>query len=110
MLATLAERRILRSLEEGGDVRYEIFHDVLAQPVLAWRAEHEAERELERPAGGVGPAASAPARGHRRSAAVLLAVMGGVTVYALTQRTEAQQQAREAKANGLVVNRGRRAR
>ncbi len=48
MLATLADRRILRSLEEGGDVRYEIFHDVLAQPVLAWRARHRTERDVER--------------------------------------------------------------
>ena len=47
-LTTLAERRILRSLEEGGDVRYEIFHDVLAHPVLAWRARHRIEREIER--------------------------------------------------------------
>ena len=48
VLAILADRRILRSLDEGGDVRYEIFHDVLAEPVVAWRASHEAERELER--------------------------------------------------------------
>ena len=27
--------------------RYEIFHDVLAQPVLAWRVGYEAEREVE---------------------------------------------------------------
>ena len=48
VLATLAERRILRSVEEGGGVRYEIFHDVLAEPVLAWRARHRTEREIER--------------------------------------------------------------
>ena len=28
-------------------VRYEIFHDVLADAVLAWRTQHEAERRLE---------------------------------------------------------------
>src|SRR5262249_54567114 len=38
VLAALTERRILRSFEEGDTVRYEIFHDVLAQPVLVWRA------------------------------------------------------------------------
>jgi hypothetical protein len=48
VLGTLGERRILRSLEEGGGVRYEIFHDVLAQPVLAWRTAHVADRELRR--------------------------------------------------------------
>ncbi len=103
VLATLADRRILRSLEEGGDVRYEIFHDVLAQPVLAWRASYEAERELERQQ-------EASDRRHRwllaiiAAGAVVLAVMGAVTVYALSQRTEAREQAREATANELVAN------
>ncbi|HEU0246910.1 MAG TPA: hypothetical protein VFR38_07465 [Gaiellaceae bacterium] len=103
VLSTLSERRILRSVEESGGVRYEIFHDVLAQPVLAWRASHEAERDLQRQQ-------EAADRRHRRllaiigASAVLLVAMGGVTLYALSQRTEARQQAREAKANGLVVN------
>ncbi len=103
VLATLADRRILRSLDEGGNVRYEIFHDVLAQPVLAWRASHESERELERQQ-------EASDRRHRvllaiiAAGAVLLAVMGAVTVYALSQRTEAREQAREAKANELVAS------
>jgi WD40 repeat protein len=103
VLSTLSERRILRSVEEGGGVRYEIFHDVLAQPVLAWRASHEAERGLQRQK-------EEADRRHRRllaiigAGAVLLVAMGGVTLYALSQRTEARQQAREAKANGLVVN------
>ena len=46
VLDKLSQRRILRSVEEGGDVRYEIFHDVLAEPVLAWRASYEADRDL----------------------------------------------------------------
>jgi len=100
VLTSLAERRILRSLQEGGDVRYEIFHDVLADPVLAWRAGHEADRELERQK-------QESDRRHRRLlgviavGAVLLAVMGAVTAYALSQRSEAQEQADEAKANEL---------
>jgi WD40 repeat protein len=103
VLAILAERRILRSLEEGKDVRYEIFHDVLAEPVLAWRASHEAERELARQK-------EASDRRHRRllaviaAGALLLAVMGAVTLYALSQRTEAREQARDAKASELVAN------
>ena len=100
VLAKLADRRILRSLEEGGGVRYEIFHDVLAQPVLAWRTGHEADRELEQQQ-------EVADRRHRRLlgvigvGAVLLAAMGAVTVYALSQRTEARSQAREAKAHEL---------
>ena len=103
VLSTLADRRILRSVEEGGGVRYEIFHDVLAQPVLGWRAAHEAERELERQQ-------ESADRRHRRLlgvigvSAVLLVAMGGVTLYALSQRTEAREQAREARANELEAN------
>ena len=102
VLSELADGRILRSLEEGGHVRYEIFHDVLAQPVLAWRSGHESERELERQQ-------EIADRRHRRLLAVigigalLLALMSAVTVYALTQRTEAREQADAAKANGLVA-------
>ena len=105
VLERLSELRILRSIEEGGHIRYEIFHDVLAEPVLAWRAEHEADRELE--------AQKREAdRRHRRLLAVIgvgaiaLAAMSAVTVYALTQRTEAREQARNAKANELEANAG----
>jgi WD40 repeat protein len=100
VLSRLADRRILRSVEEGGHLRYEIFHDVLAQPVLAWRAEHEAARELEAQKGESD-------RRHRRLlgiigvGAVLLAIMSAVTVYAVTQRGEAREQARNARANEL---------
>ena len=49
VLAKLGEERILRSVEGSGgrDSRYEIFHDVLAEPVLAWKASHETSRALE---------------------------------------------------------------
>ena len=103
VLSTLSERRILRSVDEGGATRFEIFHDVLAQPVLAWRAGHEAERELE-------AQQEASDRRHRRllaiiaGGAILLAVMSAVTVYALSQRTEARERAREARANELIEN------
>jgi WD40 repeat protein len=103
VLTALSSRRILRSVDEGDTVRYEIFHDVLGEPVLAWRAEHEADRELE-------AQKHESDRRHRRllaiiaAGAVLLAVMGAITVYAMTQRTEAREQAREAKANELVAN------
>jgi WD40 repeat protein len=100
VLATLSQRRILRSLEEGSGIRYEIFHDVLAQPVLAWRARHRTEREI----------ALQLADAHRRRrrlqllfvlVLVALALMGAVTVYALDQRAEARDQARAAKAHEL---------
>ena len=102
VLSTLSERRIVRSVDEGGATRFEIFHDVLAQPVLAWRTAHEGDRELE-------AQQEASDRRHRRllaviaAGAVLLAVMSAVTVYALSQRSEAREQAQEAHASGLVA-------
>ena len=102
MLAKLGNERILRSVagNGAGSSRYEIFHDVLAEPVLAWKAGHEAHRELDRQRGkrrgGTG-ACSGP----RRCRVVALLVMAGVTVFALTQRSEAQRQTRKARARAL---------
>ena len=51
VLRSLAHERILRPLGENGHAagdRYEIFHDVLGQAVLAWRARHDAEAALAR--------------------------------------------------------------
>jgi WD40 repeat protein len=100
VLDTLSERRILRSLEEGGSVRYEIFHDVLAQPVLAWRVRHRTERAVER---------ELAERQRRRSrmqrllalGAVALAILAVVTGFALVQRENANEQSREAQARRL---------
>ena len=64
VLESLGERRIVRSVEEGGGVRYEIFHDVLAS-----RCSRGARRTrpTRSSAGrdGVRPEAPAPARGDR---------------------------------------------
>jgi WD40 repeat protein len=100
VLDTLADRRILRSLEEGGSVRYEIFHDVLAQPVLAWRARHRTERDVER---------QLEERHRRRSRLQRILALGAVAVaalavvlgFALVQRTNAGEQARVAEARRL---------
>ena len=47
VLATLGRERIVRPVDgaDGGGARYEIFHDVLGDAVLAWRRERELERE-----------------------------------------------------------------
>jgi WD40 repeat protein len=104
VLARLGGDRIVRTIADGGPrgSRYEIFHDVLADPVLAWKAAHETERELER------QRAEAERR-HRRLlritvlAGVALAAMAGVTVFALTQRGEARSQAQLAGARQLAA-------
>ncbi len=93
VLDILAFRRILRP---GEDETYEIFHDVLAAPVLAWRARHDQEQALR-----------AAHRRSRRLALVaglaigLLALMTLVTIFALVQRSNAKDEAREAQAREL---------
>jgi WD40 repeat protein len=104
VLTKLGNERILRSVAADGerDSRYEIFHDTLAEPVLAWKAGHEAQRELDR------ERAESEKR-HRRLlrvvalAVIALLVMAGVTVFALTQRSQARSHARLARARELAA-------
>ena len=104
VLAALDVARILRRVpgRGGGPPRYEIFHDVLAPAVLAWRTRHEAERALER------ERAAARLR-HRRIgvvAAVALVALAGTTalaVWALSQRADARKQALAADAGALAA-------
>lgn len=100
VLAALGRERIVRAVDggENGATRYEIFHDVLADPVLAWRGERRLQ--LQRHASD---------RRHRRLAAVaaasLLALVltAGVAIYALAQRGHARTEARQARARELVA-------
>jgi WD40 repeat protein len=94
VLARLAAERIVRALDPGSNGgRYEIFHDVLASGVLAWRASFEAEQELERE------------RARRRraiafagTALLALAVVAAIALFALAQRERAQDRATTARA------------
>ncbi len=97
VLEALGRERIVRAVNGvGGAERYEIFHDVLADGVLAWRARRELERDREQ----------AHAR-QRRLAVVAavalfaLAVMTAVAVYAFTERSHARSSARQAQARAL---------
>ena len=99
MLAQLASERIVRPLDESrGNGRYEIFHDVLAEGVLAWRAAFESERELER-----------ERRRRRRAitvastALIALAAVTAVALFALVQRENARDAARRAHARELAA-------
>jgi WD40 repeat protein len=99
VLQRLTSERIVRASSENGPstTRYEIFHDVLADAVLAWRSRFEADRRLEEQR-------RAHERRQRRLLAIGagallgLAVMAAVAVYALAQRSNAQHQAARAKA------------
>jgi WD40 repeat protein len=105
----LAAERIVRPLADGDGrgPRYEIFHDVLADAVLAWRTRFEAERELAR--------TRAEAAGRHRRLVILstvslagLAIMAAIAIFALSQRGEARKEraaarveARHARARAL---------
>jgi len=100
VLTTLGRERIVRTVDGAGDngAKYEIYHDVLGDAVLAWRREQELERERR-----------AAEQRHRRLAilavAALLALvaMTGVAIYALSQRRDARRSARRAEARELVA-------
>jgi WD40 repeat protein len=94
VLGALTRDRIVHSVD--GSDRYEIFHDVLAEPIRAWRQQRRLERER-----------LAARRRQRRlyvvSAAslVALAVVAGLAVWALSERSSARAQAQHARAREL---------
>lgn len=104
VLADLTDSRIVRRVPSraGGPPRYEIFHDVLAPAILAWRDRHEAQRALER------VRAAARLR-HRRIAIVAvlalvaLAATTALALWALSQREEAREKALAAAAGARVA-------
>jgi len=98
VVGVLADHRILRRDESG---RWEIFHDVLAGAVLGWKGRYDAERAVER-------TRTEARRRHRRlaflalGALVALAGMTALAAFALSQRSEARDQARAARSGQLV--------
>ena len=84
------------STASTGRIEYEIFHDVLAEPIRAWRQQRSVERER--------------LQGRRRqrrlailaaAALVALAVVGGLAVWAFSERGTARTQEQQAKARAL---------
>ncbi|HEX3238379.1 MAG TPA: WD40 repeat domain-containing protein [Gaiellaceae bacterium] len=99
LLERLGRERIVRGVNgmQGAPTRYEIFHDVLGPPILAWQAEHQLRRERMR----------ARQQRHRLYAVigaslVALAIVAGVAVFALLQRSDARTQARHAHGGALA--------
>jgi WD40 repeat protein len=97
VLAALTRDRIVHSVD--GSDRYEIFHDVLAEPIRGWRQQRRLERER------------AAARGRQRRlvalaalACVAFAVVAGLAIWALSERSAAQSQARHARARALEAS------
>jgi WD40 repeat protein len=108
VLRRLTAERIVRASSTNGPstTRYEIFHDVLAEAVLAWRTRFEQERALEEER-------VRHERRHRRlvaigTAALLgVAIMAAIAIYALAQRSNAQHQAAVAQAQRAEADRQR---
>jgi len=104
VLRELSAERVVRAVpaRNGGGARYEIFHDVLADAVLAWGARHEAERALAEER-------EAARRRHRRLAviigfgAVALTAMALLTAYAFEQRSDARGEATAAEGRELLA-------
>ena len=100
VLGSLSEHRIVRR-DDGG--RYEIFHDVLAEAVLAWRVRHERERAVER-------AREEARRRHRRrgmlafGALFACVLVGAAAVWAGIERGTARAEARRATARALEAS------
>jgi WD40 repeat protein len=94
VLATLTRERIVHAVD--GSDRYEIFHDVLAEPIEAWQQERRLERER------------LVARRRQRRLAVVaalslvaLAIVAALAVWALSERSRARSQATHARAREL---------
>jgi WD40 repeat protein len=79
---------------DGDGARYELFHDVLADPILEWRRDHEQER-----------ARRAALRRFARIGAVLLALaafFAALGAWALVQRSDARRATRTASSLALA--------
>jgi WD40 repeat protein len=90
--------RILRRIPPpptgDGDTRYELFHDVLAEPILEWRREYEQEQRRR-----------ATVRRFVRVGSVLaslVAVFAALGIWALVQRGEARSATRSATSLALA--------
>jgi len=99
LLETLSRERLVRGVNgtPGAPTRYEIFHDVLGPPILAWQSEQQLRRERLQ------------ARRQRRrllaiiaASLVALAIVAGVAAYALVQRSNARTQALRAHGGKLA--------
>jgi WD40 repeat protein len=95
--------RILRTVTppsgRGGVLRYELFHDVLGEPVLQWRRAYEQERarrETRRKYLRIGAALLA-----------LVAVFAALGIWALVQRNDARRATRSAVSLALASAAGR---
>ncbi len=98
VLRRLSVERIVRSGEDGAAAKFEIYHDVLADAVVAWRNRHGAERSLHE-----------AERRRRRALVVAAAALVGlvlfaaIAVFALVERSRSRTEARRSHARELAA-------
>jgi WD40 repeat protein len=99
VLGELGRARIVRTVDGAGrEPRYEIFHDVLAEPVIEWRGQRQLAQERRE-----------ASRRHRRVAALAIAALVALTavtavaLFALIQRQHARNLARRAQAREFAA-------
>ena len=99
LLETLGRERIVRGVNgmQGAPTRYEIFHDVLGPPILAWQAEHQLRGERIRAHSSVAACSRSSSRASSRWRS-----SPRVAAYALVQRSDARTQARHAHGGELA--------
>jgi WD40 repeat protein len=94
VLRKLTNERIVHGVDSSD--RYEIFHDVLAEPIRTWQLARQVEAERD-----------AARRRQRRLygvvavALVALAIVAGLAVWAFVERGRVEDQARHARAREL---------
>lgn len=99
LLETFSRERIVRGVNgtPGVPTRYEIFHDVLGPPMLAWQAEQRLRQER-----------LAAERRQRRLRAIVaatlvaLVVVAAIAAYALVQRSDARTEAGRARGRAIA--------
>jgi WD40 repeat protein len=108
-----ADRRIVRAVPHpthpDAPPSYEIFHDVLTEPVLDWRTRHETQRQAREMA--IRAREEARRRWRRRlrlgllvACTAVVAVIAVLAVIALQQAHDARTQSRAARSGELAAN------
>jgi WD40 repeat protein len=110
MLCSAESGRILRAIppaDDGGSTSYELYHDILAEPILDWRKEYEQRREQE----AEEERQRAARRRRRRLIAVLalgllVPVFAALATFALLSRENAKDAERDATSLALAFPAG----
>jgi WD40 repeat protein len=118
-LCSAESGRILRAIapaQDEGSTSYELFHDILAEPIIAWRKEYELRRKQEAEEQRVREEQEAEeqrqqaARRRRRRLLAVLAlgllvpVFAGLAIFAFWSRIDARRAERSAASLALTLS------